>query len=187
MRWDRLFADLEGQASAIEQAELEAEIADRSRVELGQMTLLNRIRAHQHRQLRLTVAGVGRLDGELGQVGADWLLLTTPAEVVVPLAAVLAIADLPSAAVSPEGVGQIASRLRLTAALRAVAQDRCAVTLTLQSGGTLTGTPDRVGADFFDLALHEIGEAPRRTAIRARTTVPFGAIGAVRRNSDTWG
>jgi hypothetical protein len=181
MRWDQLFSDLEGQAQALEEAESEAEIADQVRVELGRIDLLSRLRAAEGHRLALVVDGAGQLHGDVGQVGADWLLLKTPQEVIVPLAAVVVVSDLPGAAVSPSGVSRVSSRLRLTVALRAVALDRCAVTVTLRAGTTVSGTPDRVGADFMDLALHDVGDSPRRTAVRGRCTVPFGSIGLVRR------
>lgn len=187
MRWDQLFADLEGQARGIEDLEREAEITDQVRVELGQTTLLNRLRAQDQQPVTLIVDGAGRIQGDLAQVGADWLLLQAPHELIVPVAALIGASDLPAAAVSPDGVSLIASRLRLTAALRAVAIDRCAVTVTLRSGDTVIGTPDRVGADFIDLAVHERGEAPRRSSVRTRLTLAFAAIATVRRDSEGWG
>lgn len=187
MRWDQLFADLEGQARAIEDQEVEAEIADRVRVELGQITLVNRLRSQEQRPVTLIVAGAGRTHGKLVQVGADWLLLQAPYELIIPAAAVIGVSDLPPTAVSPDGVSLVSSRLRLTAALRAVAVDRCAVTVTLRSGDTVIGTPDRVGADFVDLAVHERGEAPRRSSVRTRLTLAFDSVATVRRDGDGWG
>jgi hypothetical protein len=187
MRWDQLFADLEGQARAREELELDAEISDRLRGELGQISLLNRLRAQVSQPVTLVVDGAGRIGGDLVQVGADWLLLQTPHEVVIPLAAVVGICDLPVAAVSPHGVSVVSSRLRLTAALRAVAVDRAAVTVTLRSGDTVIGTPDRIGADFVDLAVHDKGEFPRRSSVRTRLTLAFSALATVRRDSEGWG
>jgi hypothetical protein len=186
MRWDQLFADLEGQARAKEELELNAEMTDRVRGELGQISLLNRLRAQVSQPVTLVVDGAGRIGGDLIQVGADWLLLQTPGEVVIPLTAVVGVSDLPAAAVSPDGVSVVSSRLRLTAALRAVAIDRAAVTVTLRSGDTVIGTPDRVGADFVDLAVHERGETPRRSSVRTRLTLAFSALAAVRRDSERW-
>lgn len=187
MRWDQLFADLEGQARAAEDLELDTEITDRIRVELGQITLVNRLRAQEQQPVTVIVDGAGRIRGDLVQVGADWLLLHVPQELIVPTAAVVGVSDLPATAVSPDGVSLVSSRLRLTAALRAVAIDRCAVTVTLRSGDTVIGTPDRVGADFVDLAVHERGAAPRRSSVRTRLTLAFGAIATVRRDGQGWG
>ncbi|MBA2523674.1 MAG: hypothetical protein H0V25_10155 [Solirubrobacterales bacterium] len=187
MRWDDLFADLEGQARALESLETEAEIADRIRVELGQVTLLNRLRAQVGTTVRLRVDGAGEVTGELAQVGADWLLLKAPDELIVPSAAVAGGIDLPVAAVSPEGVSALSSRLRLTAALRGIAVDRCPITVTLRSGERVFGTPDRVGADFIDVAMHERGTAPRRSELRSRMTLAFTALAVVRRDAGGWG
>ncbi len=185
MRWDRLFADLESQAQTMVEADADAEIADQVRFELGRISLLSRLRAAEGAAVSLSVEGVGTVRGALLQVGADWLLLQAADEVLIPLTAVLAISDLPTAATSPSGGSPVSSRLRLTAALRAVVLERSAVMVTLRTGTSLTGTPERVGADYVDLALHEIGEAPRRSSVRGRSTVPFAALGQVRRASAT--
>jgi hypothetical protein len=186
MRWDQLFADLEGQARARDELELEAEMSDRVREELGQISLLNRLRAQISQPVTLVIDGAGRMRGDLVQVGADWLLLRTPHEVVIPLGALIGASDLPAAAVSPDGVSVVSGRLRLTAALRAVAVDRATVTVTLRSGDTVIGTPDRVGSDFVDLAVHDRGEAPRRSSVRTRLTLAFSALATVRRDSEGW-
>jgi hypothetical protein len=134
----------------------------------------------------LIVEGAGRVEGDLVQVGADWLLLSAPYELIAPTAAVIGASDLPSTAVSPEGASPVSSRLTLTAALRAVAVDRAAVTVTLRSADTVIGTPDRVGADFVELAVHERGEVPRLSSVRTRLTLAFRAIATVRRENEGW-
>lgn len=186
MRWHELFADLEGQASSLERADAEREISERTRGELGHVTLINRLRAHVTRPVTMSVAGAGDLSGTLQRVGADWLLIAATDEAIVPLAAVMALLGLPPQSVSDGGVGVVSSRLRLTSALRAVARDRSAVTVVRRDGTPLVGTPDRVGADFVDIALHELGEAPRRQQVRSRATVSFDAIGCVRRRPSGW-
>jgi hypothetical protein len=181
MRWDRLFSDLEGQARALEEAERDAEIADRVRVEVGQTTLLDRLRAQEGADVTVAVDGAGNLSGTLAQVGADWLLLRTPYEVVVPMAAVVAVRDLPPASVSSDAGSMVSRRLRLTTVLRAIAMNRCAVAVTLRNGSRLTGTPDRVALDCVDLALHDLDEVPRRSSVRGRVTVAFAALAVVQR------
>ncbi len=150
------------------------------------MTLINRLRAHVARPVTMAVTGAGDLSGVLQRVGADWLLLATTDEAIVPLAAVIAVLDLPPRAVSDDGVSVVTSGLRLTSVLRAVARDRSAVTVIRRDGHAMVGTPDRVGADFVDIALHELGEAPRRQQVRSRATVSFDAIGCVRRRPSGW-
>ncbi len=186
MRWQDLFADLEGQARSLEQAELQGEIADRIRGEIADIRLINRIRSAVGSQVRLQVQAVGLVEGRLVGVGRDWLLLATPYDVVIATGAVGGAVDLPVTAVSPEGVSPVESKLGLTAALRAIAVDRSAVTVRLRDGTSYTGTPDRVGADFVDVSLHDLAEPRRRAAVRGRCTLAFSALAAVSRHGDPW-
>ncbi len=186
MRWSDLFDDLEGQAEALGRAELDAEVADRTRAEIGHITLLNRLRSNVGRQVSLRLSGSARVVGTLDRVGADWLLVTTPSEVVVPMAAVCSVADLPLGALSPEAVPVVASRLTMSSALRAISIDRARVTVVLTDGSTVSGTPDRVGSDFVDIAVHHLDEAPRPAAVTMRTTVAYAAITRVTRESAGW-
>ncbi len=93
MRWEDLFDDLEGQAESLERAEREAEVADRTRSEVGQLTLMGRLRSNEGREISLRLTGGASLSGTLVRLGADWMLLTCPREVVVPLAAVATVAS----------------------------------------------------------------------------------------------
>ncbi len=186
MRWQELFADLEARARSLEQVDLELEIADRTRAEVGKIQLVNRLRFALGATVRLHVQSVGLVEGRLEQVGRGWLLVTTPADVVVTLAAVGAVFDLSATAVSPAGLSPVASMLSLTAALRAIAIDRSTVTVRLCDGGSYCGTPDRVGTDFLDLSLHDPGEPRRQSAVTGRCTVAFAALATVRRHGDPW-
>ncbi len=186
MRWEQLFDDLEGQAQAWDSSEVESEILDRTRGELGRLLLVNRLRAQVGAQVRLHVCGAGPVAGLLTRLGADWLMLSGSAEVVVPLAAVSVVSDLGPEAVSPAGVPQVDARAPMTAALRAVAVDRCPVQVTLRDGSQLTGTPARVGRDFVDLASHDLGDRARATAVRGQLTVSFAALATVRRLESGW-
>ncbi len=186
MRWQELFADLEAEASSLQRLDEGREIADRTRGELAQVGLLNRLRASVGGRLTVRVAGTGELTGRLERVGADWILITSTDEVVIALSALMAVADLSSAAVSDSGVGVIASRLRLTSVLRAVARDRSAVRITMVDGSGLVGTLDRVGADFVDLAVHSLEEAPRPQHVRSRATVALASMAFLRRQPPGW-
>jgi hypothetical protein len=185
VRWNDLFDDLEGSGAAMEQAERRLEIADRTRAEVARVLLLNRLRASEGRHLTVYALGAVRMSGRLDRVGADWLLLACPVEVLVPLGAVARILDLPPEAVSPAGVGVVASRLSLGSALRAIAVDRARVAVALRDGTTLAGTPDRVGADFVDIAQHD-DIAPRVSGVTSRTTIPYAAISTITRDPAGW-
>ena len=86
MRWEDLFDDLEGQAESLERAEREAEVADRTRSEVGQITLMSRLRSNEGRERLPEAHRAGAsFSGTLVRLGADWMLLACPGEVVVPL------------------------------------------------------------------------------------------------------
>ena len=186
MRWQELFDDLEAQASALERTTTDAEISERTRGELARVAMVNRLRAQVGAGLTARVCGAGDISGRLERVGAGWVLVVAESELIVPTSALVWCVDLPLEAVSAEAVSVVSSRLGLASVLRAVARDRSVVTVVTRDGTTVTGTPDRVGADFLDVAVHEVGDAPRRTQVRSRATVPFEAIGCVRRRATGW-
>ncbi|MGB5936602.1 MAG: hypothetical protein WBG76_12130, partial [Ornithinimicrobium sp.] len=69
MRWTRLFDDLEAQLLRLEQAEREAEIAEVTRSERGRVSLIEALAADLGLTLRIEAMGVGRIEGELSEVG----------------------------------------------------------------------------------------------------------------------
>jgi hypothetical protein len=186
MRWDELFADLEGEFEAARQLELDAEIADQTRAEQAQITLANRLRARIGGRVRLQVAGVGTVQGTLRRVGADFVLVEATGETLVPLDAVTAVGGLPPDAVAEAGVSAVARRLPMRTALRALAADRAYVVVRRCSGESDGGTLSRVGADFVDLLLHDPSEPPRGGAERPTLTVATGGLALVARQSAPW-
>jgi hypothetical protein len=183
MRWEGLFADLEAQAVALEQAERAAEIEERTRGELATLALLDRLRAATGSGLRLRVAGGRAVAGTLARVGPDWLLLREEQEreAVVPLAALLGVRGLSRYSAVPGAGSAVASRLGLRSALRGIARDRSPVRLELTDGTGLDATLDRVGADFVEVAAHAPGEVRRRRDVQDVELVPFAALAVVRR------
>src|SRR3954454_2638861 len=107
MRWDDLFRDLEGQLAAAVGAELDAEVADRSRREAARLALVDRARAAAGHPVVLRVAGAGAVEGRLVGVGREWLLLTDDVaaserrECLVPLSAVLSLSGLAAWTATP--------------------------------------------------------------------------------------
>lgn len=181
MRWERLFADLEAQLEAEESAAYAAEITERTRIAVGSISLRDRLRTAEGRQLQLTVQGVGAVDGTLRAVGSEWLVVTGVggADLLVVLAAVTGVRGLGALAAPPGSEGEVAARFRLRHALRAVSRDRSACRITLVDQAIVVGTIDRVGADFLDVAEHPAGEARRPGAVRGVRTVPVTAIALV--------
>ena len=177
-RWDRLFADLEGQLEAAERADLAAEVADRTRHEIAQTTLLDRFRAALGSEVDLLVDGVGPVAGTLTRVGADFIVVTaggSPA--LVRIAALLTVRNLGTA--SESAVEAVATRIAVRLVARELARDRIAVTAWLRDGTTLTGTIDRVGADYLELAEHSLDEPRRAAVVHGVRTVAIDALAMV--------
>jgi hypothetical protein len=184
MRWEALFADLEARAEALAVADRAAEADERARIELASVRWRQRLHAGLAAGAQLRLAGGLVLAGRIDRVGPDWLLLSEDGgrEAIVALAAVCAVTGLPRYA-APDTASAVDSRLTLRSALRRVARDRAAVRIHIAdtAAGVLSGTVDRVGADFVELAEHAAGELRRPGQVRAVVLVPLSALAAVRR------
>ena len=184
MRWEELFADLEAQAAADDRAELDAEVAERTRRESARLRVVDRLRGAETagHVLTFTVvggsAGAAVETGRVGGVGPDWVLVVRDgAEVLVVLAAVESVLGLGPESAEPGSEGPVVARLGLGHALRAVARDRAEVGLTTTAGTVLVGTIERVGADHVELTDHPAGEPRLRGS---RRLVPFTALATLR-------
>jgi small nuclear ribonucleoprotein (snRNP)-like protein len=184
-RWERLFADLDAEADSAEWAALTALVADRARAEVGRIRFVDRLRGATGHPVECHLLGGATVAGVLRQVGPDWLLLGRPGggEAVVALAAIGSVTGLGAYSAAPGSEGHVAARLDLRYALRRLARDRSPLTVVLSDGATLTGTLDRVGADFVELAEHPADEARRPRAIRGVRTVQVRALAVVRRST----
>lgn len=185
MRWQQLFEDLAAQQEAMELRERDAEIAEHTRAELGQVQLLDRLAATLGDPVRCRVRGVGAVEAVLTDVGADWLLLearpSVPAgrELLLPVSALLTVEGLSRRAEQdPAGTSR---RLGLRHALRAVSRDRAAVRVHDVEGDHVTGTIDAVLADHLELGRHADDEPRREAALRGRVSLPYAAVVMVRR------
>jgi hypothetical protein len=184
VRWRELFDDLEAQYEAVRDAELAAEVTDRTRRELALVRLFDRIRPALGQLAAVRVSGLGVVEGRLISAGPDWLLMAEVAgrEVLIVTHAVLSIGGLGAQSAAAGSEGKVGARLTLAFALRGIVRDRTPVTLAYVDGSTSTGTLDRVGADFIELAEHPPGEARRHDAVRTVRTVPFTGLALVRRS-----
>jgi hypothetical protein len=182
MRWEQLFADLESQVDEQEAAAEQAEESSRARAEYGRVRLSDRLGGALRQELSLSCRGAGELTGRLLDVGVDWLLMTDAQgrEVVVATGAVSAVAGLGSVTAPASVEGAVARRLDLRRAMRGLARDRAAVTVLLEDGSVLSGTIDRVGADFMELAEHPLDQPRRRAAVTSVRAVRLPAVVAVR-------
>ena len=193
MRWDRLFAELEGRFDELADEQAAAERADRERVAIGAVTALERLAGALDQQVRVGTAGGAVVAGALRAVGPDWLLVAEAEQrdCVLPWRSVAVVHGVTAATGSaPSGLDL---RLDLRYALRGLARDRAPVQVavagwtgigvppaTAGASGELTGTIDRVGADFIEVALHAAGEPRRAGAVRSVALVPLASVLLVR-------
>lgn len=182
MRWDALFEDLESQFDAMQDGDLYGEVADRIRAEVGRITVMDRLRGAVGSVIRVELGGAVPVQGELARVGRDCLLIEADRaeEWLVPVAAVTAVHRLGPWAEPAEGA--VAGKLGLAHLLRGIARDRSPVTVFC-AGSELpvTGTIDRVGADFLELAEHPLDAPRRRGEVYNVRLIPATALTAVRR------
>lgn len=179
MRWQDLFADLEGQLRSADRRERDAEVAELTRHERASVGWLDR--AAGSLGARITVHTiVGPVRGRLDDLGSDWLLLEeeTRRSTLLSAAAVAGVTGLTQRADTDPGRGR---RFGLRTALRALSRDRAVVTLGDAAGGMFTGTIDRVGADYLDLAEHPADVARRPAAVTGERLVTFSGLVLVRR------
>jgi len=181
MRWEGLFADLEGQLAAEERRELDSEVAERTRRERALVELGARLAATDG-ELVVTLDGGSRVAGSVADLGADWVLLRTGVgagaggrEVLVPMRAVVALEGLGGQSAQ----ARTARRFGLGYALRALSRDRATVAVSLRGVPAVIGTIDAVGADHLDLAEHHEGEVRRRENVRRTLALPFAALVSV--------
>ncbi|MBV9594889.1 MAG: hypothetical protein JO147_13965 [Actinobacteria bacterium] len=183
MRWENLFDDLEARAEALEAAQREVEIHDRTRVEVSRVPLIDRLRPAVSALVRMQCEGGAVVRGRLTRVGSDWALVNAEAgrEVLVRLAAVVAISGLVRLTAAPRATAAVESRLGVAHVLRGIARDRSAVRLSLVDGSALTGTIDRVGVDFCELAVHAQGELRRAREVQEVVLVGLSGLALVSR------
>lgn len=176
MRWDDLFADLEAQLEGEQRAALDAEVAERVRIERRSVTLVDRLRAHLGTALVLDT-GVLAVRGTVREVGADFVLLDEEGGgyAVVPVGALEAVDGL-GRGVAP-APGAVLRRLGLASALRGLVRDRAEVRV-LTATSEVRGVPSAVAADHVDIVPLRAGE--RDTARAGARSVPLAALRVVR-------
>lgn len=188
MRWEQLFSDLEARYDELADAEVMAELADRQRVAAGGIGMVQRIAGAVGRPVRLrTTAGIA-VSGTLAHVGPDWLLVQEGPgrEVMVALRSTTIVEGLAATTGTP--MRGVELRLDLRQALRGLARDRAPISLFVVGGvgeptslhTEITGTIDRLGADFLEMALHAPWEPRRSASVRSIVLVPLPAVVLVR-------
>ena len=148
MRWDdglaRLFDDLEQQAEGLALVERDTEVAEAVRAEYSQVDLVSRLHGSLGLPLRLAVAGVGTVEGELRRAGDGWCLLDTgQREWVVRLPAVSSVRGLADRGVVASA-RPLTARLGLASVLRGLVEMR-AESVLHRTDSTLLAGPARPG------------------------------------------
>ncbi len=176
VRWDRLFDDLEAQLSARARLELDAEVAERTRIERAKVTVGERILGARGQSIVVRLRGGTIVRGQLEDSGDEWMLLVESSgrQVLVPAPAVVGVSGLGR----PRDDTR-ARRFGIGSALRGISRDRRAVVVTDVDGGTVHGTIDAVGADAFDITEHPLDTPRRPEHVRGERVVPFIAVAAV--------
>lgn len=185
MRWERLFEDLELQLQAAADDQLDAEVAARTRRELATTSVEGRLRASEGHDVELLVTGAGTILGRVRRVGTGWLLVDVAGgpPAVVSVRHLVGARNLPPASRSltpavadPErGLGPV---------VRVLCRDRTATGVVLAVGASLSGTIDRVGIDYLDLAEHPLDEPRRSSAVTGIRTIPLSAVAVLRPRLD---
>jgi hypothetical protein len=182
MRWDALFDDLESQMTEQDRLAVDAEISERVRAELVGIGIADRLRGSMGCRLVVHLLCGETVHGVLSHAGLDALVLDEDQhQALVPYASVARYTGL--GRLAPEEVSSVKRRLGIAHALRGLARDRAELLVTVGAGATsvrLAGVIDRVGADFFDVALVAPGDARRPAQVRQVSTVPFSALALVR-------
>jgi hypothetical protein len=154
--WDEqlfaLFDDLEGQASALYDLERDAELADRSRAEYSNVTLESRLMASAGDRLALTIAGVGRVEGELQRMGLGWCLVSGHAQDWILRTRCIEVVQGASDRSVPAVAWSPLHRLGFSSALRRLADSRVRCVVHLVDGGQHEAVVRRVGSDFLEIS-----------------------------------
>jgi hypothetical protein len=161
MGWEEelfaLFDDLEGQATALYDAERAPELADRSRSEYAQVTLDSRLMASVDSEVTLELVGVGAVTGRLERVASGWCLVRGPGQDwVVRLGAVTAVHGASDRSV-PAVAWSAVAKLGLGSALRRLSDSGETCALHLVDGRRHDGVLLRVGQDFVEVVTGEAG------------------------------
>lgn len=163
MRWERLFADLEGLTDDDALAERDAMVSDLRDGERAETTWQQLTGG----QVMLEIAGFGRVEGEVLSGNARLIhVRTQQAHLLVNPACVMAVLSSTHRA---QAHSEVSARLGWPAMFRLLQRDQDRVQVVRTDSSSMSGVIDFVGADFVRIR-DEAGNKP---------IVPFAAISAV--------
>ena len=176
----RVFDELEAEFDAGLRREAEQEAVAAVRAELGSTVLWEQL-ARRIGSDAVVLAGARTFRGATVASYPEFLVLRADdgAEHLIrygPAVSVALPAEPPTLRPTPNPA---ARRYQFALALRELARRREPVRVELADGTSCDGTIEAVGSDYLELAEHDLGEARRRLAVRARRFIGFAAVVAV--------
>jgi hypothetical protein len=176
----RVFDELEAEFEAGLRREAEQETVTAVRAELGATVLWEQLARRIGGDLAV-FAGTRAFRGELVASYPEFLVLRglDGTEHLIRYGPTVSVA-LPA---EPTGLrpapATATRRYQFALALRELARRREPVRVELADATRCDGTIEAVGSDYLEVAEHDLGEARRRAAVRARRFVGFAAVVAV--------
>ena len=165
VRWDDLFADLEGQFAASRAEEFEGVVEELADAEAAEITLAERFAASRGTVVLVDIRNRQTLTGTVVVVAGAWIRLAdSPRQFLVKLDAVERVRGLSPKATSLSLVSQ---RLSLAYALRLLRDDGADVVVATNDGDT-RGRITGVGQDFVEIQS------------ATTVTIPLGMVAYVR-------
>ena len=176
----RVFDELEAEFEAGLRREAEQETLAAVRAEVGATVLWEQL-ARRIGAEAVAIAGARAFRGSVVAGYPEFLVLRAAdgTEHLIrygPAASVVLGAEPPALRPAPP---EAARRYQFALALRELARRREPVRVQLVDGTSCDGTIEAVGSDYLEVAEHDLGEARRRAAVRARRFVGFAAVVAV--------
>jgi hypothetical protein len=176
----RVFDELEAEFEAGLRREAEQEAVAAVRTELGATVLWEQL-ARRLGGETTVLAGARAFRGTAVASYPEFLVLRAAdgTEHLIrygPAVSVALPAEPPALRPTPPAATR---RYQLALALRELARRRGPVRVELADLTRCDGTIEAVGSDYLEMAEHELGEARRRVAVRARRFVGFEAVVAV--------
>jgi hypothetical protein len=177
LRW--VFEELDAEFEAGLRHEAEQEAAAAIRAEVGATPMWAQL-ARRVGTEGVARAGTLLLRGILVASYPDFFVLQAPGGEQHLVRAEAATLALPPGTATPQPLpAATGHRYRFALALRELARRREPVRIELANGDSAEGTIEAVGSDYLELAEHEVGEARREAAVRARRFAAFAAVAFV--------
>jgi hypothetical protein len=176
----RVFDELEAECDAGLRREAEQESLAAVRAEVGATVLWEQL-ARPIGTEATAFAGARAVRGSVVASYPEFLVLraTDGTDHLIRYGPAVSVALPPEPPALRPAPPAAARRYQFVLALRELARRREPVRVELADGTSCDGTIESVGSDYLEVAEHDLGEARRRAAVRARRFVGVAAVVAV--------